>query len=701
MEYLDTTLPVEQRVSYLLSVMTIEEKVAQITGIWVTDVIDPARNFMPDKAAVHIGNGIGHISRVGAASLLPPVKSAELANAIQRYLVEQTRLKIPTIVHEESCAGYLAKDATTFPQAIGLAATWEPELIQQMADVIRQQMRVVGAHHSLAPVLDVARDPRWGRMEETYGEDPYLITAIGNAYIRGLQSEDLRQGIIATAKHFLGYGWTEGGMNWSPAHIPERELREIFLTPFAAAIKEAAVASIMPAYHEQDGIPLHASRQYLVNVLRDELGFEGVFASDYFGVNMLMEYHHIAGTKAEAARMALEAGVDIELPGVDCYGKPLVDALHAGEIDIALVDACVTRVLKQKFDLGLFENPYVETGSILTVYNTPDQLDLSRTLAQKSIVLLKNEGNLLPLSKSLKSIAVIGPSADSARLMQGDYHYPGHLEGIFNPNVSLEAPTPGVKATGIDWNEHLPKSITSLEGIRSKLGSDTQIHYAKGCDITDTDTSDFAEAVEAAKQAEVAVVIVGDKSGLSAAIGATSGESIDSANLILPGVQHQLIEAIHATGTPTVVVLLTGRPYTLTWVVDHIPALLEAWFPAQQGGAALADVLFGDVNPGGKLPVSFPRSVGQLPVYYNHKSSGGRSHWQGQYIDESTQPLFPFGHGLSYTQFEYSDLQFSAAQVTAQDTLTITAKVKNIGQVAGDEVVQLYLHDLVASTTRP
>lgn len=701
LKYQDASLPVEQRVSDLMSIMTVEEKVAQITAVWVSAVIDNARQFIPEKAAAQINNGIGHISRVGAASLLPPVQSAELANAIQRYLVEQTRLGIPAILHEESCAGYLARDATTYPQAIGLAATWEPALIEKMAVEIRKQLRVVGAHQGLAPVVDVVRDGRWGRLEETFGEDPYLISQIGIAYIRGLQGDDLKQGIAATAKHFLGYGWTEGGMNWSPAHIPERELREIFLTPFAAVIKEANVASVMPAYHEQDGIPLHSSRYLLQDVLRGEIGFEGVYSADYFAINMLMEYHHVAGDKVEAARLALEAGVDVELPGIDCYGPALVDALKAGQIDISLVDACVARVLKLKFELGLFEQPYVDSGKVLEVYNTPEQLDLSQTLAQKSMVLLKNEGNVLPLSKSLKSLAVIGPVADNARLLQGDYHYPSHLEGMFNPDISLEAPTPGVPVTGINWAEHLPESITALAGIQAKLTSETKVLYAKGCEAHIPDTSGIAEAVEAAKQAEVAVVLVGDKSGLSAGVNSTSGESIDTAILELPGSQQELIEAVYATGTPTVVVLTTGRPYAIPWIAENIPAVVMAWFPAQRGGAAIADMLFGDVNPGGKLPVTMPRGVGQIPIYYNHKASGGRTHWQGDYMDMSAKPLYPFGHGLSYTQFEYSNLQVTPEHATADTDVTIQVDVKNVGQVAGDEVVQLYVHDVVASATRP
>lgn len=692
-------LSAEEHATRLLTEMTVEEKVAQLWGVWLTNLINTERQFAPDKARPFLQHGIGQISRIGASSLLPPQQSAELANQIQHFLVEETRLGIPAMVHEESCAGYLARGATTFPQAIGLAATWQPELLEKMTEVIRQQMRAVGAHHSLAPVLDVARDPRWGRMEETFGEDPFLISALGVAYIKGLQGADLTQGIIATAKHFLGYGWSEGGMNWAPAHIPERELREIFLTPFVAAIREANIRSFMNAYHELDGVPCGSSYELLVQLLRDELGFDGILASDYFTINMLVEYHHVAANKTEAARLALQAGMDLELPTADCYGEPLLQALRDGTIDIDLVNVCVQRILKLKHELGLFENPYIDTGRVPEFYDQPEQIDLSRELAQKSLVLLKNNTSLLPLPKTLGSIAVIGPSADSGRLLQGDYHYPSHMEGIFNPDVSLDSPNPVQPVRALDWTEHFPPSVTVLQGIQAKVSADTQIRYAKGCDILSEDTSGFAEAVEIARQSEVAIIVVGDKSGLSR--GATTGESIDRVSLTLPGVQQALIEAIHATGTPTIVVLTIGRALALPWIAENIPSVLVAWLPAQQGGAAIADALFGDVNPAGRLPVSFPRDVGQLPVYYNHKPSGGRTHWQGEYVEMSAKPLFPFGHGLSYSTFDYSDLHVTPQQIEPGGVVEIQVTICNSGQYAGDEVVQLYVHDPVASVTRP
>lgn len=687
-----------ERVETLLAQMTVDEKLAQIAGVWVTSVIDlGTRQFDTEKARAKIPHGIGHLTRVGAASLLDPGRSAQLANSIQHYLVTETRLGIPAVLHEEACAGYMARGATSFPQAIAQAAMWQPELVEAMGRIINQQMRAVGARHALAPVLDVVRDPRWGRVEETYGEDPFLVSTVGTAYVRGIQGSDWRSRVVATAKHFLGYGWSEGGMNWAPAHIPERELREIFLTPFTAAIKTAGIASVMPAYHEMDGIPSHANVAYLVDLLRDELGFEGTAVSDYFGINMLKDYHKTAGDKADAAKQALAAGVDVELPAADCYGSPLREALDDGRIDIELVDACVRRVLLQKVQLGLFESPYVDEGRVPEIYTQLAGRSLSVEMARKSIVLLKNDG-ILPLSPTLSSVAVIGPAADSVRALQGDYHYPSHLENMFDPDANPDAPNPAQSPRDVNWSEHFPPSVTVTDGIGAHLKGG-RVVYARGCDFIDPDTSDFEEAVKAARSADVAIVAVGDKSGL--ARGATSGESIDRASLDLPGVQQQLIEAIAATETPIVLVLLNGRPMSLTNVLPLVSAVVECWQPAEQGGTAIGDVLFGAVNPAGRLPMSFPRSVGQVPVYYNHKPSGGRSHWQGTYIDEETTPLFAFGHGLSYTSFNYSDLAITPPVTEAQGTVHIAVTVTNIGDRDGDEVVQLYIGDPVATVTRP
>jgi beta-glucosidase len=693
--YRDSSQPIDARVRDLQARMTLDEKLAQIGGVWSTSVIEDGR-FCEDKARAQLALGTGHLTRIGGATVLGPADSAALANQLQRFLVEETRLGIPAIIHEESCAGYCARDATCFPQAIGLASTWNPTLIEQMTDVIRTQMRAVGAHHALAPVLDVARDPRWGRTEETFGEDPYLIAQMGIAYVRGLQGPDLRTGIIATGKHFVGYGASEGGMNWAPAHLGARELREVFVHPFEAAIKEAKLASMMNAYNEIDGIPLGASKEILHDLLRGELGFDGVVVSDYFTVATLQQYHRIADDEGGAARLALEAGIDVELPALQCYGEPLRRAIEAGQVDVALVDAAVARVLRMKFQLGLFEQPYVDAAKAAAVFDTADQRTLARRLAQQSIVLLKNDG-LLPLKKDVNSLALIGPAADSVRLLQGDYHYPAHLEIMFGEIKEGDmSPRPG---GAINLAQHFVRMVTLREGIAAAVSPQTTLQCAAGCDVAGNSTAGFPDAVAAARAADIAIVAVGEKSGLVE--GCTSGESVDRAGLCLNGVQQQLVEAIVATGTPTVVVVISGRPLALPWIAEHAAALVYAWVPGEEGGTAIVDVLFGDANPSGKLPISLPRGVGQVPVFYNHKPSGGRSHWKGNYADLSTAPLFPFGHGLSYTRFAYSDLAISPQAARAGDVVRIRAAISNVGDRAGEEVVQLYVHDVVAGVTRP
>jgi len=695
--YRDASRPIPERVQDLLERMTLDEKIAQLGSAWVYELLDDSA-FAPEKAQPLMAHGIGQITRIGGASSVRPADSARLANTIQRFLIEQTRLGIPAIVHEETCSGYMARSATCFPQIIGLASTWEPELAEAMGAVIRTQMQAVGAHQALAPVLDVTREPRWGRVEETFGEDTYLVSCAGSAFVRGLQTDQLGRGVLATGKHFLAYGASEGGMNWAPAHVPERELREVFLPPFEAAIKTAGLASIMNAYHELDGVPCGASRWLLTDLLRGELGFDGLVVSDYFTVHMLDEYHHIAATRGEAARLALEAGIDIELPSTDYYGAPLREAVETGAVSIALIDAVVGRVLTMKFRLGLFERPFVEPEQAAEVFDTPGQRQLAREIACKSIVLLKNVGELLPLRKDIGSIAILGPNADNVRHQMGDYSYPAHIETLLEM-IEQPGALPQTLPGKIELADIGVEMISVLAAIRQAVGPATTIRYAKGCDVLGDSQAGFAEAVAAASAAELAIVVVGDKAGLT--YSCSSGESRDRAELGLPGVQEQLVRAIAATGTPVVLVLMNGRPLAIPWIAEHIPAILEVWLPGEEGGNAVADVLFGDANPGGKLPISFPRAIGQLPVYYSHKPSGGRSHWKGDYVEISTTPLFPFGYGLSYTSFAYANLQIDRQAATAEEQVAISIAITNTGNHAGDEVVQLYIHDLHASVTRP
>ncbi len=693
----DPSQPIAVRVQDLLAQMTLREKVAQLGSAWVFQLLTNMA-FDPVKAADLMPAGIGQITRVAGASSLKPEDGARVANQIQRFLVEETRLGIPAIVHEECCSGYMARNATCFPQIIGVASTWEPELAEAMATVVRQQMRAAGAQQGLSPVIDITRDPRWGRVEETFGEDPYLVSQMGVNFVRGLQGDDFHAGVLATAKHFVGYGLPEGGMNWAPAHIPPRELREVFMLPFETAVKEANLQSLMNAYHELDGVPCAASRELLTDILRGEWGFDGLVVSDYFAIAEIERTHRLTDSRARAAEIALEAGIDVELPSTDYYGESLICAVEAGEVDECLVDKIVARHLTMKFKLGLFENPYVDEGAVTAVFDTPEQRQLARDIARKSIVLLKNEGDLLPIAPDLANIAVIGPNAHTIRHMIGDYAYLCHAESLQEMTAEqnvFNMPIPD----RVDIVEGFVPMRTVLEGLQARVSPDTAIHYAEGCKVTGDDTSGFAAAVAAAEKSDVALLFLGGKSGLTDSC--TCGEARDRVDLNLTGVQTELLQAIQATGTPTVLVLLNGRPLTINWAQENVPAIIEAWLPGEEGAEALAEIIFGDVNPGGKLPITFPRHVGQVPIYHNHKPSGGRSHWKGEYVDASNKPLYPFGYGLSYTQFQFANLRLSQPTLAADETVQISADVTNVGSRAGDEVVQLYVQDLFASVTRP
>lgn len=707
--YRDPYQPIEARVDDLLPRMTLEEKVAQLGSVWVFEVA-PGGQLSEELAGRRLAHGIGQITRIGGASDADARAIAALANALQRYLIERTRLGIPAIVHEECCAGLMARGATVFPQIIGLASTWEPSLAHEMATRIRRQMRAVGAHQGLAPVLDVARDPRWGRIEETFGEDPYLASVMGIAYVQGLQGDDLREGVVATGKHFVAYGMPEGGLNWAPAHVGRRELLEVFLAPFEAAVKEARLRSIMPGYHEIDGVPVSADRELLTELLREQWGFDGIVVSDYTAIDNLRGYHQVASDKVEAAAQALLAGIDIELPTVDCYGEALLEAVRRGRVAVDAVDAAVRRVLTIKFALGLFDHPYVDEQRAAVAFDTAEDRALAREIARRSIVLLKNEGGLLPLRRDIRRLAVIGPAAHSRRLLNGDYHYPAHVE-VYRQMVMMPGerppfmpPTPPAGADLERWEaetyqRYFTPFTTILEGIQARVGPHTQVVYARGCDVTDPSTDGFEQAIEAARQADVAIVVVGHKSGLTR--DCTCGEFRDAADLSLPGVQAQLVQAVVQTGTPTVVVLVGGRPVALGEIAEAAPAILAAWIPGEEGGHAVAEVLLGEIEPGGKLPVSIPRKAGQVPVFYGHKPTGGRSQVLGDYVDVAAGPLYPFGHGLSYTTFRYDSLVIAPEAVPTDGRVEVACRVTNVGERAGDEVVQLYVRDVQACVTRP
>jgi beta-glucosidase len=691
--YRDPALAIDERVEDLLDRMTPAEKAAQLGSAWVFQLAD-GPGLRHDHAAPILAHGIGQVTRVCGASALLPEEAARLNNEIQRFLVERTRLGIPAIVHEEICSGLMARCATVFPQAIGLASTWDPDLAEALADSVRAQMRAIGAHQGLSPVLDVCRDPRWGRTEETFGEDPHLVARMGVAFVRGLQGADLRGGVIATAKHFVGYAASEGGLNWAPAHIPPRELREVHLHPFEAAVRTAGLRSLMQGYHELDGVPCGADRGLLTGILRDQWGFEGVVVADYFSVRQLAEYHRLADGAEEAAAMALKAGLDVELPSTDCFGEPLLGALASGLLEADALDTAVRRVLRAKFELGLFEQPYVDAGA--AVAGGPRQRELARRIAGSSLVLLRNDG-LLPLAPGTGTIAVIGPNAHEARHLFGDYTYPAHVESLLEMRQAGRNTFSMPISSDTVFGDTAVEAPSVLDAVRERFAA--RVTYARGCDVSGTGRDGFDAAVALAAEADVAVLVMGDKAGLTD--DCTTGESRDRATFDLPGVQEDLVRAVLDTGTPVVLVLVAGRPAASAALHQRCGAVLMAWLPGQEGAAAIADALAGALNPGGKLPISYPRTAGQVPVFYGHKVSGGRSHWKGDYVDTLSAPLYPFGHGLSYTTFALSGAAAGPAEVPWSGSASVEVTVTNTGGRAGDEVVQLYARRARASVTRP
>jgi beta-glucosidase len=689
-----TPTHIKQRVSDLLAQMTLQEKIRQLGGYWFYELQTKGQLDL-EKVRVKLKDGVGQITRIAGAGNLTPLEAAKAYNQIQKFLLEETRLGIPTINHEECCSGLMALESTVYPQMIGLASTFQPELARKMTQQIRKQMLAIGARQGLAPVLDVGRDPRWGRIEETFGEDPLLVSQFGKAYIQGLQGEDPVQAVMATGKHFIGHAFSQGGLNCGPVHLGERDLWDIYLAPFQAAIRDAGLMSMMNAYPELDGELVAASKRILTELLRDTLGFDGVVVSDYEAVVMIHTYHKSSPTRKDAAVRALAAGIDVELPTFDCYMPGLQEALEAGELSLETIDLSVTRHLTKKFELGLFENPYVDENAVLAEFETPANRELAKEIAGQSLVLLKNDGTL-PLKETVRKIALIGPNADNRRCMLGDYSYSAVLE-LMHQDPPSGSGYEGLTQTDI---EKMPVEIpTVFESLKQALPVRMEVAYAKGCEFSGMDKSGFAEAVELAQDADLAVLVLGHKSGL--AYDCTTGEFRDSTDLGLPGVQAELLQAILEIGKPVVLVLINGRPLSIPGLIEASNAVLEAWVPGEEGAGAIVSALLGELNPGGKLPVSIARSVGQVPVFYNYKPSGMRSNIYGDYVNESVKPLFPFGHGLSYTQFEYSNLSLDKGSAGLDETLRVSLDVSNVGKVAGDEVVQLYTSDEYAEFPRP
>ncbi|GAA5191873.1 glycoside hydrolase family 3 N-terminal domain-containing protein [Rugosimonospora acidiphila] len=661
-----------ERILELLGQMTLEEKLAQIVGFWEKEdgeAVAPLQGEFgaPTNLAQFTRHGLGHLTRVYGTR---PIEAAERARWLwefQRGLVTGTRLGIPAIVHEECLTGLSAWKAATFPTPLAWGATFDPELVERMAAGIGESMRALGVHQGLAPVLDVVRDPRWGRVEECIAEDPYLVGTIGTGYVRGLQS----QGVHATLKHFVGYSASRAGRNFAPVSAGAREVADVLLVPFELAILDGGARSVMHSYAEIDGVPVAADRGLLTGVLRDLWGFEGPVVGDYFSVAFLHQLHHVAADLGDAAVQALTAGVDIELPTGDAYLAPLAEAVRAGRVDEALVDRAVLRVLRQKLELGLLDATFAEEPPGGVDLDSPEHRAIARRLAEESVVLLRNDG-VLPLAAA-RRIAVIGPNADRPAALFGCYSFLNH--------VLAQHP-------GVDAGIAVP---TVLGALRAELGA---VSFSAGCGVDDADRSGFDAAVAAATEAEVAVLVMGDQAGLFGR--GTVGEGCDRDDLELPGVQRDLVEAVLATGTPTVLVLITGRPYAVGWAMRRCAAVVQAFFPGEEGAGAVAGVLSGRINPSGRLPVSLPRAAGAQPYSYLHVALG-----EGDEVTSlATTPAAPFGFGLSYTTFDYGDLTVPE-EVPTDGELTVSVRVTNTGSVAGDDVVQLYGHDLVGSVTRP
>jgi beta-glucosidase len=703
--YRDASLSLDSRVEDLISRMTLDEKVAQLGCAPISAFMD--ENGFSIKGAQEVApSGIGEVAMVCGDTGLRPSEGAATMNQLQRYMTEGTRLGIPVLGHEEGTGGFLARDASVFPQALALAATFDPGLAEEVASVIREQLLAVGARHCLAPVLDVARDPRWGRVEETFGEDPTLCAVMGTAYARGLQSTAPETGVLATGKHFVGHGLPEGGRNHAPVHLGARELREVYAEPFAAAINLADLGSVMNSYSSVDGLAPAGAPGILTDLLRGELGFTGIVVSDYFALSLLITHHHVAASKKEAAVKALSAGVNVELPKTDCFGEPLLAAIGSGEVEVAAVEMAVRRVLRAKFALGLFERPFVDEARAAAVFETPTQRRLANRAAAESIVLLKND-DVLPIHTSVRKIALVGPGGDDQRLLQGDYHYPAYHQEIIE---ALEKDGLAETWNGADGFELLPvrggkwqpgpyftRHITPLMGMRAVARVGCQINFAKGCEVSGSDADGIIEAVRLAEDSDVAIVVVAGRSGMSRS--STVGETRDATCLRLTGVQEELIKAVATTGTPTVVVVLSGRVHDLSLVEPCAAALVLAFPLGEEGGAALADVLFGIIDPSGRLPVSLPRNVGQAPIYFGHRSGGSTTMFYGAYVDSPTNPLYAFGHGLSYTKFSYGGLDVDATNTASP--VTVGADITNVGDRQGTEVVQLYGRDVVSSVVRP
>ena len=729
--YKDPSRPVAERVEDLLARMTLEEKAAQLCGDLPASFIVNGKVSL-DALREKFPHGHGRFTQYSMVGIVDPEQIAAISNEVQHYFVEDTRLGIPVALQTENLCGYPAAGGTLFPAQINVGATWEPELAARMATVIGQESRAVGINSAMSPVIDVSRDPRWGRTYETYGEDPYLTSRMGVAYIRGMQGED-KEGVACIAKHFLGYAESQSGLNCAVSRINDRELYEVFATPFEAAAHEADVSGMMANYGEVDGICVGANPKYARTLLRDTMKFRGMLTSDGAAIMKMYNYFHLAPTYKEAGLLAKKGGLDTEIPIGGAF-RQLPDYVREGKLDEALLDESVRRVLTIKFEYGLFEHPYVETDKVRAAMTNPEKAALSRTIAEKSITLLKNDG-VLPLKKGLR-LAVVGPHADNLRYPISGYTYPAYIEmmkagaadsssvsfngmadeaaagksengfGAANPfaaTLAMFSPEEQVRLND------LPTVLAALgaRSLRDVLADRFEVRYAEGCKIIGTDTSGIAAAVEAARDADVIVAAMGGNCGW---INVTGGEGKDRSSLDLPGVQQQLLEALCATGKPVVLVLYGPGVFALPWAAEHTAAMVQAFMPGAEAGRVVADVLDGTTNPGGHLTFTVPHHIGQLPIVYNHRMGSGYHTsrdatanviFSGGYVDDTDKPLFPFGHGLSYTTFAVEDFHLSADTLPTDGAIQACCRITNTGSHAGDQVLQLYYHFSGAHVIRP
>ncbi|WP_067500631.1 beta-glucosidase [Actinoplanes sp. TFC3] len=683
----DHALTPDRRAEALLAAMTLKEKIAQLGSVWPGFGMESTGDVAPMQEVFAAGNrplrtavanGIGHLTRPFGTRPVTAEQGRQRVVELQEAVVAGSRLKVPAMVHEECLTGFTTLGATVFPASLAWAATFDAALVERMAAAIGADMRAVGVHQGLSPVLDVVRDYRWGRVEETLGEDPYLVATLGAAYVSGLEEN----GIVATLKHFAGYSASRAARNHAPVPMGPRELREIILPPFETAIRVGGARSVMNSYAEIDGVPVGADATVLTGVLRDEWGFEGVVVSDYWSVPFLQTMHRVAGSPGEAGALALRAGIDVELPDAICYGDELVERVRAGDVPEELVDRAVRRVLRQKAELGLLDPHWTPQDSVAAGQgidlDRPANREIARELAERSVILLANEGDVLPLTMGSRPrrLAVIGPCADDAQAFMGCYSYPNHVLGDY-PEYGL-----GVEADSL-WS-----------ALQRELPDDEFV-LETGCPIRDEDRSGFAAAVAAAAAADVCIAVVGDRAGLFGR--GTSGEGCDVPDLSLPGVQGDLVTELLGAGTPVVLVVVSGRPYALG-TYEQAAALVQAFMPGEEGGAAIAGVLSGRINPSGKLPVQVPRLPGGQPGTYLQPPLGAFSEGVSN-LDPT--PMFGFGHGLSYTTYSYENLQIDKTEIPTDGTVTISVHVRNTGPRDGAEVVQLYLHDVQAEVTRP